>query len=240
MGPEELIPLAMAAGGALLQKKATDDAADKRKSILNSDAEEQDQLTRKSNANAMETAQQYDPTTRQANEKQAETTAQNSLGTALANAQDPNGLPQMAQGKVSDDYLTTKANATAGELDRAARMTQLFARMRAPTDLRTTEGYALGDLTAKNTGLNQEKQLMHQAYTTDANSVQPDGGLMMAGTLLGAAGSMMGAAGGFGNIGTTGLSGVPAGAAGGMSLSQAKTFGDLFPPGRAASAMFAR
>lgn len=219
MGPQ-LIPLALAVASAVVQKKAADDAAERQKKVLAQEAATEEGYQKQATANAMEAADQYQPQTRAAAEQQVEQNAETSLGQALSQAQSPDGLPQSAQGRVSDAYLSAKAGSTAQELERAARLTQLMARMRAPTDLRTREGYALGDLAARNGSLNSDMRLAHDAYKTDAEQAgRPDSGLMMTAALLSAAGSAMGKGVG-GTVGTAGLSD-----SGNMMAQAAKTPG---------------
>lgn len=177
---EEAIPYVMMALGTAAQMKAQGDANSERNNILRMAGEETSKLTKKAIDTGQEGAQKYNATTRLADEDQAGQAAEGSLVKALTDAQvkqEPN------TGKVSDDYLTSQARTTSDTMGRSAKLAQLMAKVRAPTDLRFKEGLSNADTASRIAAITGDARGASQAGGVDASGVGPDQGLMMLGGL---------------------------------------------------------
>lgn len=182
---EEAIPYALMAMGTVAQAKAAGDANDERTRILRMAGDESQKLTGKAIDLSKEGAQKYAAATRLQSEDQAGTTAENSLVKALTESQasqDPN------TGKVSGDYLTEKAKTTTDTLGRSAQLAKLMSRVRAPLDLRFSEGMGNADTASRIAAMTGDATGAVRAGGTDASGVMPDQNQMLLGGVAQSAG----------------------------------------------------
>ena len=196
------------------QKQATD-RADRQAGRMEDRA---DQSTAELMTLGRENARQYDPATRQANRQAAEERAVESLSAALeAGRGRLAGQPgQEAEGRVSDAYLTQRAQRTLAEANLATDIARRMAKVRAPGDLRFREGLENADYGARMGRVASDRGNMYRAGQVDVErAARPNPLLMMLGAGLSGYGQGKALAGGGGDGSVTPMAvrGARAGAA---------------------------
>lgn len=176
----------------LVQKNAQDKAQSQRAAVLGRAADTESGLVNKGIDIATGAAAKYGGTARAANAQTAEDTARTSLAGDLAAAQPEGGIPASYQGKVSDAYLGKRATATADELSRAAKLTQLMAKVRAPGVLRLEEGLSNADAASRIAANSGDMASAQRAGQLDFSRVMPNQGAILGGQILGTVGANSG------------------------------------------------
>lgn len=180
-GGEIALGLASLAASGLAYKSSADATKDQKQTIRRA-GEAAQEVTRESVGLAQKGAEKYNPNERQATEASAETAASESLGKALVDAQ--NRPTQESSGRVSDDYLTSKANTATERTARGTKIAQMMARLQAPQNLRFSEGISNADTVSKigaNTG---DARNIFRGGQVDASGITPDGRYALAGDAL--------------------------------------------------------
>ena len=173
--------IASLAASGLAYKSSADATKDQKQTIRRA-GEAAQEVTKESVGLAQRGAEKYNPNERQATEASAETDASQSLGKALVDAQN-RPSPETA-GRVSDDYLTSKANTATERTARGTKIAQMMARLQAPQNLRFSEGINNADTVSKigaNTG---DARNIFRGGQVDASGITPDGRYAFAGDAL--------------------------------------------------------
>ena len=184
-------PLLLSAASAGISYASSEKTDKQRTSALNRAGESQQESTKKAAQLALEGAQKYDPQERLAAQGEAEKTAADSLGTSLVQSNEQ--LPNTdVQGRVSDEYLVDKGKSTTERAARSLRLSQALSKIRAPNDLRFSEGLDNAN-TASQIGDNQSNA--RNAFNVgqlDASAVQPNSTAELGSSLLRAGASYSG------------------------------------------------
>ena len=160
--------------------------------------------------------------------------AGNSLASVLTNAS--SAPTQAAEGNLSQDYLTGKANATTNELNRAVAMARLMGRNRSLSDLNQREQLAGMQNASDVAGLagdmrrisRQGDAMMRDASSAGDNMASLGNLLSMAGMVMGGMSGAAGAAGSTAaNAGNAmmGANAAPLGASGTGAIKNAANLG---------------
>lgn len=176
----------------LIQKDAQDTAEARRAQTLGRAADTESALVDKGINITQGAAAKYGGEARAANAASAENTTRTALAGDLAAAQPAGGIPPSYSGKVSDAYLAKRATATAGELDRAAKLTQLMAKVRAPGVLRLEEGLSNADAASRVAANVGDMTSAQRGGQLDFSRIMPNQGEILGGQLLGTVGANMG------------------------------------------------
>ena len=176
-------PLLLSAASAGVSYASSEKENKQRMSALSRAGVAEQEQTKKAGLTALEGAQKYDPQARLAAQGEAEKTAANSLGTALTQAEST--LPNTdVQGRVSDEFLADKGKATTERMARSMKLAQAMARMRAPNDLRFSEGLDNANVASRIGDSQSNARNALEAGRLDASSVQPDSGAQLGSLLL--------------------------------------------------------
>ncbi len=184
----EIAGLAAAVGGTVLQQQAADSAADKQASILGRAAEESERLNSKK-ADTIEkfAADTFNPLQR--DQKYEQAAAKNELGLTdallSANGGGEGEINTAATGKLSNDYLRSKAQATSDSATDILRRTRLMSRNNAAGLMYGDESLAGGQLASDVMGINSEGTRNRTATNAALNGAQNQGSLV-GGLLMGA------------------------------------------------------
>lgn len=177
-----IVPLIASLVGTGLSYKASSDAADGQKRSIRRAGETAKEITADSVNLATKGAQKYAPEERAATLSEAERVGEESLGQALTATQDR--PTQETGGRVSDDFLQGKAKAAIDRTTRGKNLAHMMARLKAPQDLRFSEGISNADTVSKigaNTG---DARNAFRDGQTAASGISPDGSLNLAGDVL--------------------------------------------------------
>jgi hypothetical protein len=183
MGPEILASL----GGNAIQRSAVNNAEKRRQAILDHYKALSQDYTNQATDVTTGAAGKYAAAPRTAAIGQAENAAETSLTGALTSAQTPSAP---TAGRVSGDYLTAQARSTSDQLARSTKLAQLMARVRAPTDLRTSEGLDNMDMATRNTILRGNARTAMSTGDMLAGMTNPDQNRLMLGQMLSSGGVM--------------------------------------------------
>ena len=176
-------PVLLSAASAGVSYASSEKEDKQRMAALRRAGESEQEQTKKAGLTALEGAQKYDPQARLAAQGEAEKTAASSLGTALTQAEST--LPNTdVQGRVSDEFLADKGKATTERMARSLRLAQAMARMRAPNDLRFSEGLDNADVASRIGDSQSNARNALEAGRLDASAVQPDGAAGLGSLLL--------------------------------------------------------
>ena len=170
---------ALAASG--LSYKASTDATNEQKKIIQRAGQTAQEITGESLAASKEGAKKYAPELREQAQAQAESAANESLGTALVDAQ--NRPKEETTGRVSDEFLTSKAKTQTERVARGAKIAQMMAKLRAPNDLRQEESIDNADTVSRIGGLSGDARNVFRGGQVDASGVTPDGRAAFAGDI---------------------------------------------------------
>lgn len=198
--------------GAYMQNKAQTDAADRQQQTIRESLQRQQALQRNAEDTAMKKALDFAPETRHEKQAQLEQQLTQELIAPVQQAAVAQEAPSV-QGDVSEDYTTAKAKSQAEQMKSAESLARIFGRIGSASQLRQNEAIGLGD-TANQIGMlssfSQGQRLADQVGIHAAGV--PDGGAMLAGTVLQGAGSA-GMSGAFDGLKTAGMGNVWSGAA---------------------------
>lgn len=186
-----LLSAATSAGGAYLQKESADDAADKRQSILNNAAEENQVIAKEGEKLTNDFAKDvFDPSARQERYEQGVGQREESLGAALASANTASPSATTS-GNVSGDFLAaSNASQAAGNAE-GAKQAKLMARVGGSGLMYGSEALMGGNLASNLGGVGQRLRKNGLYAQSAAGAVRDTGSL--AGGLLQGAGAAYGA-----------------------------------------------
>lgn len=183
-----LLSAALSGAGMLLNNNAAQEAESRQRRILR-DAEE---ATRKKNQqkNALLedfTKDTYTPETRlQSYEDAAKDTETKLVDSVKSEATGSNGVPINAQGKLSEDYIRSNAQASASSLDDILERARLMSRAGAGGNMFMNEGMKTNELNSQVGILDSAGRRITNDAVTRANGVQNNGSIA-GGLLMGAA-----------------------------------------------------
>lgn len=181
----EIAGLAAAVGGTVMQQQAADDAANKQQSIINQAAEENTRLSKQKENTIQNFAEStFNPATRDQSYENSATKNESSLSDALlsANGGNEGKVSQGAEGNLSNDYLRSKATATASATDDILNRARLMARNNAGGLMYGDESLKGGQLASDVLGINSAGTRSANATKTALSGVNNNGSL--AGGLL--------------------------------------------------------
>jgi len=186
-----LVSGALGLGGAALQNKAAEDAAERQQAILAAGEEENQRVNARGEQAVNDFARKtFTPEAREKSYEAAANERETSLAEALSKAASPT---QTASGAVSSDYLSGAATSNANQQADAAKRAKLVARAGAGSLMLGNESLRGGGLASDLAGLSQESR-RNANYTKNAAGSVRNKGSLVGGLLsgLGSAG-MMGA-----------------------------------------------
>jgi hypothetical protein len=184
------LPIIATVGGALISQMAANKAADKQQNIIE-DANAAAKKRTDSNVRmGIDEAKKFDPTMR----KQAQDELEGQLLTSNLGAIQGAGstAENTNTGNVSSDYDAGKAKAMADRTKSGIDMAKLFAKMKAPNQLRLDESVRQGDMSSMMAQNNATANNLVQAGQNDASTVRPNGLLSLLGTAARAYGAYKG------------------------------------------------
>lgn len=190
------IGLIISAAGAAVQYKNQSDASKRQSKAIDRANARDDAYQEKSLDLVSNNLQQYDPENRLEKQDEVEQNSVASFTDYLNKARDKGRgeISDATQGRVSETYTAEKAKRNVAEAGQATKVASLMAKLRAPSDLRTGEGYENANY-ASQVGINADnRRSMAGASQTDiqkAGELSPGMGLV--GAALQGAGSAYGA-----------------------------------------------
>ncbi len=191
MGPE-LIPLALAAGGTVMQASAQQDAADEKRSILNRQMERDDAATDKANQLVNTEGQNYgmDERTKQLATNESKIYDQTQSDLASAGAGGTLNTSGDA-GNVSADFLKNKASRSIDEGTRLTSIARAAAKSRSAGGLMNDDALRRAGMASNLQNVWGTASNMDKATRADAENVQaPAYGAL--GSIASAIGNTMG------------------------------------------------
>lgn len=192
--PVEIIGIASAVGGTLLQKQSADAAADRQQKII---ANAQDETSRRNEQRARTITDFAGDTFDAGNRTQRyEEAALNNEGSLVDALLDSNGgehgeVEAATTGKVSDDFIRGKATASTKATEDILKRTKLLSRNNAGRLLYNKEALDGANLNSDLSALGHAQTRTNSATNAQLSGVYDQGSL--AGGLLSAAGSNAGA-----------------------------------------------
>lgn len=184
MDPFTIAGLIATVGGAFVQQQAADAAARRQQQAIRESLERQRQLQMEAERAAMSRAQEFAPEDRQAEQSKIADQMTTEFVAPIEQAAAREVAPPV-QGDVSSDYTATRAKSMAEQAKAADALARLFGRIGSASQLRQNEAVRLGDTATQIGMLNNFSRGQSQAdqYGINAAGV-PDGGAMLAGTIL--------------------------------------------------------
>ncbi len=165
------VPAVLSVLGTGATMVAEEDAANKRRTILNNQLAETKKAQDKTSDMVVQEAQKFAPEARtEAMDAQAEANyqqAQKDLGTTPTIIEGSGDV-----GNVSSDYLTAKADKAVAEGDRLTAIAKALSRTRAPGRLMEDEGIRRAGLTGDLGSIWSSARAQGQAAGLDAQSVE--------------------------------------------------------------------
>lgn len=189
------LTLAMSGVGSYLQYKSQQDAIDRQNDIATREAMKQLDYQDTANREVLSHLEEnYDPTKRRLAQEDIAKERTDYLQGVLA-PDVPEGGDAFGNGyvgDVSDRYTAGRAQAVAGEMERAANLASLLGKTQAPSYLRQNEAISAGDL-AVQLGLNAgDAASSSRVAGLKSASVRPNAGLSATGSALSGYASGMG------------------------------------------------
>jgi hypothetical protein len=188
-----LLPLAATAGGYMIKRSANEKADKQRASILQQMQAMNTDTMNKQVAVTNQQLQQYQPAQRIQALGDAEQRTVGSLQSDVV-APDATVTGPVYGGKVSNQFAQAKGQRTADELRYASQLASAMGKARAPLEVAFNEGVANADAATQRHLTRSNMQGDMNVQNLQLQSIEPNGGKMMAGDFLGAAGMMMGRA----------------------------------------------
>jgi hypothetical protein len=230
MDPFTIAALVSLVGGAFLQNQAQESAAKRQQATIRDSLERQQSYQRQAEQTAMQKAQEFAPQNRQDKQDDIEQNITQQMLQPVQQQADIQSAPSV-QGDVSTDYTTAKAASQAEQLKSAETLARIFGRTGAASELRQGEAIGLGDTGQQIDTLHNFSQGQGAAdqYGINAAGI-PNGGAMLAGTVLQGAGQagLMGAFDGLkSNVGNV-WTGAPNKSLSNLSVSPGFSLGGSF------------
>ncbi|HCP79688.1 MAG: hypothetical protein CML16_17485 [Pusillimonas sp.] len=197
MDPFTIAGLVAAIGGAFIQNQAQQDAAARQQRAIQESLMRQQNLQRQAEQAAMKKATEFNPDDR----LDKQNVIEQQLTTEMLEPVKQNMAERVeapsVQGDVSDDYSTARASSMAQQAKTAEALARIFGRIGSASQLRQNEAIGIGD-TANEIGM--LKNFSRGQHAADQVGIQsagiPDGGSMLAGSVLQGVGTV-GMMGGF-------------------------------------------
>lgn len=190
MEPLSIAALVAMLAGAAVQYQAQVEAQDAQQAAIRNSLDAQERLQREAEQKAMKTAETFNPLDRMKQQAELETQITDSLITPVASSQSTRADAAGAEGNVSEDYTLAKAKADTNTLKSAEALARLLGKTSSANRLRLEEGVRLMDTGQQLGMLNNFSQGQKGA---DSIAIQQAGmvdpGMVLAGSLLQAAGS---------------------------------------------------
>lgn len=189
MDPFTIASLVSMVGGAFVQQQAADEAARRQQQAIRESLDRQRRLQIEAERAAMNRAQEFAPEDRQAEQNQIAEQLTTEFVAPVTQASAREEAPPI-QGDVSSDYTAARAKSMAEQAKAAEALARLYGRIGSASQLRQNEAMRLGDTATQIGMLNNFSQGQARAdqYGINAAGI-PDGGPMLAGTILQGAGT---------------------------------------------------
>ncbi len=221
-----------AAGGSKMQADAQNEAADRQQQALNASLEQSDQWSRKAEQKALDNAQEYNVEDRTQRLEQAKEDAGESLTQSLVKSREEIGSPDQASGKLSDAFITDRANKMANQFEESVNMARLMGRMRGVQDMLGSEAQTNADYATQLATIGRNAQGDYSAAQPGiAAAGKVDSGSMALGGLIQGAGTAYlgsGLGNAFGTASSSGAGTLGSGTYGIMPTSTGATSNTLF------------
>jgi hypothetical protein len=188
---DALLPIAATAAGHFVKQSAVKSADKKRAAVMREMGAMNNDAMRKQVAVTDQQVQQYQPQQRMPALDRAEQQAVQRL-TSDVTAPSAAIAGPVYGGKVSDAYSDAKARRAADELRYATRLASLQGKAAAPADLALQESFNNMDGSLQRAGIRSDLRGAMGVRELQMNSIEPSGGMMMAGDMLQGAGMAMG------------------------------------------------
>lgn len=182
-----LLPIATTAGGYMLKRKAINDADKKRSAVLREMQALNTDAQRRMVDITNQQVETYRPERRMPALQQAEQAAVQRY-TSDVSAPEMQLSGPVYGGKVSGDYTAGKAQRAADELRYATKLASLMGRVAAPADLALEQSFSNTDAALARGGVRSDLRGNMGVRELQLGTVEPSGGMMMAGDLLMGAG----------------------------------------------------
>ena len=181
---ENALPMALSVGGFFAQRKALQDAQERRRRAL-AELMTQDQGYANQMAGLVDTrAQEFSPAMREPVRQAAEGAAYDSLSGALVQARETPPAGSDASGRMSQDFLVAKARRAVDDLTAGADRARMMAKVRSTGDQGLTERIGGGEMGSQLGAIQGNRQAALRSGQLQADIAgQPSGGLMLAGDL---------------------------------------------------------
>lgn len=188
--PSTLGMAAMSAIGTKMQMDAQSEAADRQQAALNAALEQNDQYSQKAEQTALQNAEEYTPETRAQRFDESRTAAGDSLVQSLIGSRESNPVKVGASGRLSQEFSTDKAKASADQYQQSIDMARLMGKMRGASDMLTNEGYKNADYSSQLGLIGRNAQGAYQAAQPGISAAgRVDNGSMLAGGLMSGVGN---------------------------------------------------
>lgn len=190
MEPFSIAALVAMLAGAAVQYQAQVDAQNAQQEAIRNSLEAQDKLQREAETKAMKTAETFNPLDRIKQQAELESQITDNLITPVSGSQTARADKATAEGNISEDYTVAKAKADTNTLKSAEALARLLGKTSSANRLRLEEGIRLMD-TGQQLGMlnnfSQGQKAADSIAIQQAGMVDP--GMVLAGSLLQAAGS---------------------------------------------------
>jgi hypothetical protein len=189
MGPEIAIPLILSAVGTGAQVYASDRASKKQQAMINAQDAQRQQATNRVVTDIEAEAPRYTQENVQAETGDVQAATEDRLLNDLKTALGPN-TREAPIGKVSEDYITKKAEREGAEVARNTNLAKLFAAIDAPNQTRLKQSMDAADARARRNAVMAGSNAYGANVQAEMGKIHPDSTLTTAGgALSGAAGA---------------------------------------------------
>ena len=190
MEPFSIAALVAMLAGAAVQYQAQVDAQNAQQEAIRNSLNAQEELQREAEQKAMKTAETFNPLDRIKQQAELESQITDNLITPVSGSQTARAGKATAEGNISEDYTVAKAKADTNTLKSAEALARLLGKTSSANRLRLEEGIRLMD-TGQQLGMlnnfSQGQKAADSIAIQQAGMVDP--GMVLAGSLLQAAGS---------------------------------------------------
>ena len=190
MEPFSIAALVAMLAGAAVQYQAQVDAQNAQQEAIRNSLNAQEELQREAEQKAMKTAETFNPLDRIKQQAELESQITDNLITPVSGSQTARADKATAEGNISEDYTVAKAKADTNTLKSAEALARLLGKTSSANRLRLEEGIRLMD-TGQQLGMlnnfSQGQKAADSIAIQQAGMVDP--GMVLAGSLLQAAGS---------------------------------------------------
>lgn len=190
MDPFSIAALISMVGGAVMQQQAQEQAARRQQREIQASLERQRAFQREAEQAAMSKAMEFAPQDRQEKQQQIEQQITTQMMEPVRQFAAANEAPPV-QGDVSDAYLTARAKSQAEQMKAAEALARIFGKTQGAQQLRQNEAIGMLGTGAAIDRLRSFSQGTHAADQIGINAAGvPDGGQVLAGTIMQGLGSV--------------------------------------------------